>query len=124
MYLVLEEKSAGGTLFSAFRAAWCRCLMRGVCSGFLVGTLFLCPRDGSQGGGGGGAYVLPYALCAVWVTNSCNQLLTEFSSNQFKTLYKYYKHIKDVHLTVLKLKFFFLKNYGDFDIDNTEVRFQ
>ena len=65
MYLVLEEKSAGGTLFSAFRAAWCRCVMRGVCSGFLVGTLFLCPRDGSQGGGGGGICFAVCIMCSM-----------------------------------------------------------
>ena len=33
------------------------------------------------------------------VASLCNQLLPEFSSNQFETLHRYYKHIEDVHVT-------------------------
>ena len=33
------------------------------------------------------------------VSSLCNQLLPEFSSNQFETLHRYYKHIEDVHVT-------------------------
>ena len=29
----------------------------------------------------------------------CNQLLSEFSSNQFETSHIYYKRIEDVHVT-------------------------
>ena len=29
----------------------------------------------------------------------CNQLLPEFSSNQFETLHRSYKHIEDVHVS-------------------------
>ena len=31
------------------------------------------------------------------VASLCNQLLPEFSSNQFETFYRCYKHIEDVH---------------------------
>ena len=34
-----------------------------------------------------------------WVSSLCNQLLPEFSSNQFETLHRCYKHIEDVHVT-------------------------
>ena len=34
-----------------------------------------------------------------WVASLCNQLLPEFSSNQFETLQRCYKHIEDVHVT-------------------------
>ena len=34
-----------------------------------------------------------------WVASLCNQLLPEFASNQFETLYRCYKHIEDVHVT-------------------------
>ena len=34
-----------------------------------------------------------------WVASLCNQLLPEFSSNQFETLHRCYKHIEDVHVT-------------------------
>ena len=33
------------------------------------------------------------------VSSLCNQLLQEFSSNQFETLQGCYKHIEDVHVT-------------------------
>ena len=33
-----------------------------------------------------------------WVASLCNQLLPEFSSNQFETLHRCYKHIEDVHV--------------------------
>ena len=34
-----------------------------------------------------------------WVASLCNQLLPEFSSNQFETINRCYKHIEDVHVT-------------------------
>ena len=37
---------------------------------------------------------LPYGVASL-----CNQLLLEFSSNQFETLHRCYKHIEDVHVT-------------------------
>ena len=33
------------------------------------------------------------------VASLCNQLLSEFSSNQFETLHRCYEHIEDVHVT-------------------------
>ena len=33
------------------------------------------------------------------VASLCNQLLPEFSSNQFETFHRCYKHIEDVHAT-------------------------
>ena len=33
------------------------------------------------------------------VASLCNQLLPDFSSNQFETLHRFYKHIEDVHMT-------------------------
>ena len=33
------------------------------------------------------------------VASWCNQLLPEFSSYQFETLHRCYKHIEDVHVT-------------------------
>ena len=38
------------------------------------------------------------------VANLCNQLLSEFSGNQFETLYRCYKHIEDVHVTFCRRK--------------------
>ena len=35
----------------------------------------------------------------ILVASLCNQLLPEFSSNQFETLHRCYKHIEDVHVT-------------------------
>ena len=43
-----------------------------------------------------------------WVASLCNQLLTEFSSNQFETFHRCYKHIEDVHVT-------FSRQENDFD---------
>ena len=34
-----------------------------------------------------------------WVASLCNQLLLEFSSNQFETFHRFYMHIEDVHVT-------------------------
>ena len=34
-----------------------------------------------------------------WVASLCNQLLPEFSSNQFETFHRCHKHIEDVHVT-------------------------
>ena len=34
-----------------------------------------------------------------WVASLCNQLLPEFSSNQFETFHRFYEHIEDVHVT-------------------------
>ena len=39
-----------------------------------------------------------------WVASLCNQLLPEFSSNQFKTMHRCYKHIEDVHVTFSRQK--------------------
>ena len=33
------------------------------------------------------------------IASLCNQLLQEFSSNQFETFHRCYKHIEDVHVT-------------------------
>ena len=38
------------------------------------------------------------------VASLCNQLLSEFSGNQFETLHRCYKLIEDVHVTFLKAK--------------------
>ena len=35
-----------------------------------------------------------------WVASLCNQLLPEFSSNQFETLHICCKHIEDVYVTL------------------------
>ena len=55
-----------------------------------------------------------------WVASLCNQLLPEFSSNQFET----YKHIKDVHETLSRQENNFSQNYVILDIDNFQVRLQ
>ena len=34
-----------------------------------------------------------------WVASLCIQILPEFSSNQFETLHRSYKHIEDVYVT-------------------------
>ena len=36
------------------------------------------------------------------VASLCNQLLPGFSSNQFETLHRCYKHVEDVHVTFSK----------------------
>ena len=38
------------------------------------------------------------------VSSLCNQLLPGFSSNQFETLQRCYKHIEDVHVTLQTIK--------------------
>ena len=43
------------------------------------------------------------------VASLCNQLLPEFSSNQFETLHRCYKHIEDVHVTFAGKKIIFDK---------------
>ena len=54
----------------------------------------------------------------------CNQLLPEFSSNQFETYHRCYKHIEDVHVTFSSHENHFLQNYGILDLDNFQVRLQ
>ena len=58
------------------------------------------------------------------VASLCNQLLPEFSSNQFETLYRCYKHIKNVHVTFSRQENNFWQNYGILDLDNFQVRLQ
>ena len=53
-----------------------------------------------------------------WVASLCNQLLPEFSSNEFVTLHRYYKHMEDVHVTFSRKKIIFDKNYGILELDN------
>ena len=52
----------------------------------------------------------------------CNQFLPEFSSNQFETLHRCYKHIEDVHVTFSRQENHFQQNYGILDLDNFPVR--
>ena len=60
------------------------------------------------------------------VASLCNQLLSEFSSNQFETLHRCYKHFEDVHVTFSRQENNFLQNYGTriLDLDNFQVRLQ
>ena len=58
------------------------------------------------------------------VASLCNQLLPEFSSNQFETLHRCYKHIEDVHVTFSRLENHLLQNYTVLDLGNFQVRFQ
>ena len=58
------------------------------------------------------------------VASLCNQLLPEFSSNQFETLHRCYKHIEDVHVTFSRQENNFGQNYGILDLDNFQVRLQ
>ena len=51
------------------------------------------------------------------VASLCNQLLPEFSSNQFETLHRCYKHIEDVHVTVSRQENNFGQNYSILDLD-------
>ena len=62
---------------------------------------------------------LPFEIASL-----CNQLLPEFSSNQFETLYICYKHIENVHVTFSRQENNFLQNYGILDLDNFQVRLQ
>ena len=43
------------------------------------------------------------------VASLCYQLLPEFSSNQFETVHRCYKHIEDVHVTFCRRKIIFDK---------------
>ena len=43
------------------------------------------------------------------VASLCNQLLSEYSGNQFETLHRCYKHIEDVHVTFCTQKYNFDK---------------
>ena len=56
------------------------------------------------------------------VTSLCNQLLPDFSSNQFETLHRCYKHIEDVHVTFSRQKINFWQNYDILDLDNFQLR--
>ena len=58
------------------------------------------------------------------VASLCNQLLPEFSSNQFETFHRCYKHIEDVHVTFSRKENNFGQNYGILDLDNFQVRLQ
>ena len=59
-----------------------------------------------------------------WVASLCNQLLPEFSSNQFETFHRCYKHIEDVHVPFSRQENHFWQNYGILDLDNFQVRLQ
>ena len=60
-----------------------------------------------------------------WVASSCNQLLPEFSSNQFEASHRCYKHVEDdVHVTFSRQENHFWQNYGILDLDNFQVRLQ
>ena len=58
------------------------------------------------------------------VASLCNQLLPEFSSNQFETFHRCCKHIEDVHVTFSGQENNFWQNYGILELDNFQVRFQ
>ena len=58
------------------------------------------------------------------VASLCNQLLPEFSSNQFEAMHRCYKHIEDVHVTFSRQENNFWQNYGISDLDNFQVRLQ
>ena len=57
-----------------------------------------------------------------WVASLCNQLLPEFSSNQFETTHRCYKHIENVHVTFSRQENIFLQNNDILDLDNFQVR--
>ena len=59
-----------------------------------------------------------------WVASLCNQLLPEFSSNQFETLHRCDKQIEDMHVTLSRQENNFGQNYGILDLDNFQVRLQ
>ena len=59
-----------------------------------------------------------------WVASLCNQHLPEFSSNQFETLQRCYKHSEDVHVTFNRQENNLLQNYDILDLDNFQVRLQ
>ena len=54
----------------------------------------------------------------------CNQLLPGFSSNQFETLPRCYKHNEDVRMTFSKQESNFLQNYSILDLDDFQVMLQ
>ena len=58
------------------------------------------------------------------VASLCNQLLPGFSSHQFETLHRCYKHIEDVHVTFSRQETKFCQNYSILDLDNFQVRLQ
>ena len=41
------------------------------------------------------------------VASLCNQLLPEFSSNQFETFHRCYKHVENVHVTFSRQENYF-----------------
>ena len=59
-----------------------------------------------------------------WVASLCNQLLPEFSSNQFETFHRCYKYIDNVHVTFRRQENNFQQNYGILDLDDFQARFQ
>ena len=66
--------------------------------------------------GGGGCIIFCPCLSAcpsLVPVKMCNQVLQQFSSNQFETMHNGYKHIEDVHVTFHRRNF--LQNYGIFD---------
>ena len=56
------------------------------------------------------------------VASLCNQLLSGFSSNQFETLHRCYKHNEHVHVTFRRRENNFWQNYDIFDLEDFEVR--
>ena len=62
-----------------------------------------------------GHYVLPLSVTPLKQESVCNQLLPEFSSNQFENLHKCYEHIEDVHVTFCRRKNNFWQNDGIFE---------
>ena len=58
------------------------------------------------------------------IASLCNQLLPEFSSNQFQTLQRCYKHIEDVHVTFSRQENHFWLSYSILDLDDFQIRFQ
>ena len=66
------------------------------------------------------------ALVQYGVASLCNQLLSEFSSNQLETLHRCYKHFEDVRMTLSRQENNFWQNYGTciLDLDNFQVRLQ
>ena len=58
------------------------------------------------------------------VASLCNQLLPEFSSNQFETLQRCYKHIENAHVTFSRQENNFWQNNDILDLDNFHVRLQ
>ena len=58
------------------------------------------------------------------VASLCNQLLSEFASNEFETFHRCYKHIEDAHVTFSRQENYFSHNYGILDLDNFQIRLQ